>query len=856
MITLSFETLQEFFTDSPQPMWVFGMEDGHYIAVNKATEETYGYTQEEFLRMSLPEICAPSELPRLEETLATFRELGRLTKPTVWEHRTKAGNRLFVEVLANRVHVGEIEAAFVVLRDVTREHIVCAERDRVFNLSQDIIVVRSFDQSLLKANPAVEKILGWSLEEFRKMKPSDVAHPDDAEAVRRVLAEAIATGSSRNWQSRVKTKWGDYRWLDWTCTVDLEQKHFYAVARDITSTRLMSERVKESEANLAWAQGVSHLGSWSLDLASGVLKLSDEYYRITGYKPGGYLPTWDNVLQTVHPDDRRLVDTGAPTSTEEAHREFEVRILRPTGEIRTVRSYVEAVFDASGQLVTMNGTIRDITEEKKAEETQTWLAEIVSSSSEAIIGKDLNGVIQSWNKAAEKLYGYSAAEMIGGSVSRLLPCDRKDELGKILASLSNGCRIEEYETRRVDRHGRVFDVSLNISPIRTAEGKIVGAAAICRDISARKEADRLLRSRLEQLTAMRNIDVSIAGTYDLSKTLDILASETLAGTGTESVCVFKLDRQTGLPRMMASGSKDNRQLPAMRMHIAEILSQQIFDMPNPADWATMAGPKGGLCRAHALIAKGKVNGAIVVHYGPGSSPSEEQVRFIEALAGQAAIAIESAFLFEELLQSKENLEAAYDETLEGWARALDLRDHETEGHSRRVTDLSVRLATRLGLSEVEIHNIRRGALLHDIGKIGIPDHILLKAGRLTEDEWSIMRLHPSFGRNIIAPIRFLAPALDIPYCHHEKWDGSGYPQGLKGNAIPLSARIFALADVWDALTFDRPYRKGWDIERVQAYIQSQSGIHFDPDLVPIFLDQVARWSAGAVPQPGNEAIAL
>lgn len=853
MTTLSFEALQEFFIDSPQPMWVFDMVDGRYIAVNRATEETYGYTQEEFLRMSLPEICAPSEAPRLEAALATFRKLGRLDKPTVWEHRTKAGNRLFVEVLANRVQVGEIEAAFVVLRDVTREHVICAERDRVFNLSQDIIVVRSFDQSLLKANLAVERILGWSREEFQSMKPADVAHPEDRETVQSILADAIATGSSRNWQSRVRTKGGCYRWLDWTCTVDTEQKHLYAVARDITSTRLMTERIRESEANLAWAQGVSHLGSWSLDLASGVFKLSDEYYRITGYEPGGYEPTWENILRTIHPEDRCLVETGAPKLSDK-HQELEVRIARPTGEIRIVHSYVEAEFDSSGQLVLMHGTIRDITEEKKAEETQTWLAEIVSSSSEAIIGKTLDGTIQSWNRAAERLYGYRASEMIGQSVSRLLPQDRKGELLGILETLARGCRIDEYETQRVDRHGRILDVSLTISPIRTKQGKVVGAAAICRDISVRKEAERLLRGRLDQLTALRKIDLSIAGTFDLAKTLQIVACETLAGAGTDSVSVFTKDRLTGRPKLMASGSKDDVDVPQKRLLIAADLAAKVLQMEAPIEGATQTGPLGQVCYAHALMAKGVVNGVMTVHYRPGASRTEEQNRFIEALAGQAAIAIESAFLFEDLIKSRNDLEAAYDETLEGWGRALDLRDHETEGHSRRVTDLSVALATRLGLSEEEIHNIRRGALLHDIGKIGIPDHILLKPGPLTEEEWSIMRRHPRYGRDILAPINFLTPAMDIPYCHHEKWDGSGYPQGLEGNAIPLAARIFALADVWDALVFDRPYRNGWGPERVRDFIRSQAGTHFDPSLVPAFLELVMDWHAIAPSELGAETV--
>jgi putative nucleotidyltransferase with HDIG domain len=181
------------------------------------------------------------------------------------------------------------------------------------------------------------------------------------------------------------------------------------------------------------------------------------------------------------------------------------------------------------------------------------------------------------------------------------------------------------------------------------------------------------------------------------------------------------------------------------------------------------------------------------------------------------------------------LAAAYDATIEGWSRALDLRDRETEGHTQRVTELTMRLARALGLPEDQLTHIRRGALLHDIGKMGIPDNILLKAGTLSETEWEIMRRHPAYAYEMLLPIAYLRPALDIPYCHHEKWDGTGYPRGLKGNQIPLAARLFAIADVWDALRSDRPYRLGWPIDKVRAHIASLAGTHFEPHLVELFL---------------------
>ena len=183
----------------------------------------------------------------------------------------------------------------------------------------------------------------------------------------------------------------------------------------------------------------------------------------------------------------------------------------------------------------------------------------------------------------------------------------------------------------------------------------------------------------------------------------------------------------------------------------------------------------------------------------------------------------------------EELTRAYDATIEGWSRALDLRDHETEGHSRRVTEMTLRLAAVLNVADVEMVNVRRGALLHDIGKMGVPDSILLKPEALTEEEWVVMRRHPVLACELLSPIEFLRPALDIPYCHHEKWDGSGYPRGLAGEEIPLAARLFALVDVWDALSSDRPYRRAWPQERVRDYLQSLSGIHFEPRLVEAFL---------------------
>jgi putative nucleotidyltransferase with HDIG domain len=215
---------------------------------------------------------------------------------------------------------------------------------------------------------------------------------------------------------------------------------------------------------------------------------------------------------------------------------------------------------------------------------------------------------------------------------------------------------------------------------------------------------------------------------------------------------------------------------------------------------------------------------------------EHDLELISAFADQAAVAINSARLFEDLQESHRELERAYQATLEGWVRALDLRDKETEGHTQRVTILTHRLARSMGVRDADLVHITRGALLHDIGKMAIPDGILLKPGNLTDEERKLIQKHPVYAYEMLSPIDFLVPAIDIPYCHHEKWDGTGYPRGLKQDEIPFAARIFPVIDVWDALTSDRPYRKAMPHDEVRRLIKADSGKHFDPLVVDAFMN--------------------
>lgn len=242
-----------------------------------------------------------------------------------------------------------------------------------------------------------------------------------------------------------------------------------------------------------------------------------------------------------------------------------------------------------------------------------------------------------------------------------------------------------------------------------------------------------------------------------------------------------------------------------------------------------------------LIADGDAFGVFWI--GRKRSIHRDDVALLSAIADITASAMRRITLHERLNESHQELRVAYESTLEGWARALELRDGDTIGHTRRAAELTVKLAKQLGLPSSMMDDILRGALLHDIGKMAVPDAILRKPGPLNEEEWQVMRLHPVYSQEILEPIEFLRNAREIPYSHHERWDGSGYPEGLSAEAIPLVARVFAVVDVWDALRSDRPYRKAWSLERSIAYFEENSGILFDPSIVPIFLDLVASIEA-------------
>jgi HD-GYP domain-containing protein (c-di-GMP phosphodiesterase class II) len=417
--------------------------------------------------------------------------------------------------------------------------------------------------------------------------------------------------------------------------------------------------------------------------------------------------------------------------------------------------------------------------------------------------------------------------------------------------ITAGRQVKELDFRVFRRNGELrylqgkgvvnFDTSGN--PTR-----FIGTT---QDITERKQADIQIHQQIQHLNALREIDQAITSSFNLRSTLDVVLAQTITQLQVDAADVLLLSLDGKILEYAAGKGFRTRAAETAHVLIGEsyagrvakdrrlIKIENLKDQPDDPLLTTLLAGENFVCYYGVpLIAKGKVKGVLEVFHRATLVPYPEWLEFLNTLAGQAAIAIENADLFGNLQASNQELFQAYDATIEGWSRAMDLRDRETEGHTQRVTNLTLQLVRAMHIEESKLIHIRRGALLHDIGKLGIPDHILFKRGELTPEEFEIMQKHPEFAYEMLAPISYLKPALAIPYCHHEKWDGTGYPLGLKGEQIPLEARIFAVVDVWDALTSDRPYRPAWSREETLIYIKEQSGAHFDPHVVNMFFEMI------------------
>lgn len=486
---------------------------------------------------------------------------------------------------------------------------------------------------------------------------------------------------------------------------------------------------------------------------------------------------------------------------------------------------------------------------------------LIEHSSDAFILLDKQGNIMSVGPSSGRLVGYGEAELLGRSQFQLLHQDDLQVVRSRFDALAERPgAVEEVECRVAHKDGSwkwLECVATNLLD----EADIGAIVLNCHDITERKAHEAEIRQlneqlsrQLERTTALHQIDLAITGSFDVRVALNILLNEVTNQLGVDAAAVLLLNTQTWIMEHMVSRGFHTDAIRRQRTQVMKslagraVIERCTLHMGNLGEAGADAALGPGLSNERfssywvtPLISKGQVKGILEVYNRLPLQVDDEWLDFLATLANQAAIAIDNAVIFEDMRRVNLELERAYNTTIEGWARVLDRRDGEIEGSSRLRADRVLSLGHALGLGEEELRHIRHGALLHDVGHMGIPEQILLKTEPLSEAERGQLELHPHFAYEFLSPIPFLRPALDIPYCHQERWDGSGYPRGLQGEQIPRAARLFAPIDVWQALVANRPYRAAWSHEKALAYLVEQSGLLFDPDVIEILLPLARDW---------------
>ncbi len=692
----------------------------------------------------------------------------------------------------------------------------------------------------------------------------DLVHPDDHDHVQASIYEHFHRRIPYDAEFRLRVIDNDYRWFHSRGQAIWDENGM--AIRMVGSIGDITER-KRTEQNLRLFQAaVEHAKDAILITEADPLEspgprvvyVNPAFSRATGYEPEKILGETTEILERPGSDGASLEGVYQYFRERQPTR-AELVNHRTDGSVYWVELNTWPVTDPSGQHTHWVAIQRDITAWKLAEQERQRLAEeelresrqrlrdVINAAPIILFAIDSEGTVtlakgrglSALNLEAEAVIGRSAFEVFQGSRKM------RNNLNRALAG-------DAFESVAIFGN-RAFEC--RYTPQYHDWGTVSSVVCVATDITERARAQKKIRNlnvqleqRLRKLYALRQIDVTISSSLDLHLTLGVVLDQVVTQLRVDAASVLLINPQDHTLSYVASKGFGNRSTfptylrPGAEyagrvareqalMAISELsqhegYSQQPEFLQEERFVSYFGVP---------LMAKGQVRGVLEVYNRSKIQPDRDWTEFFEILAGQTAIAIDNATLFRDLQRSNAQLVAAYDATIEGWAHALDLRDNETEGHSRRVTNMTIELARTMGLDEAELVQVRRGALLHDIGKLGIPDAILFKAGPLTAEEREVMQRHPCYAHEWLSPVTFLRPALEIPYCHHEKWDGTGYPRGLKGKEIPLSARIFAIVDIWDALRSDRPYRSAWPPERVIEHIHAISGTHLDPEVVASFV---------------------
>ena len=717
-----------------------------------------------------------------------------------------------------------------------KDDALVSEKERLlalFKASTDSIILTSPDGSILDCNDVTPQLFLYSPEELLSLK-INVLIPNEIATMITELVEVDMGDESLllECEGRKKDQTKFPMEVSTKITRLGNEKVIVAYFRDITSRKRAESAIRENEVKF---RAVAESTSAMICIHRGgkFLYVNPAYARVAGYSQEEMLELdYDFDLSM---EDREVIKqrVAARLRGDTVQTRYEVKILDRKGR--------DIWLDVTGGMIMYQGapallnTAIDITERKRAEANLKLQSTALEAAANAIVITDQNGKITWVNTAFTSLTGFSFNDSIGQDM-HILYSGVQDQVfyNEMLGTIKSG-RSWQGELINKRKDGSLYLEEMFITPVRDGKGSLSNYVAIKQDITER-------RHRQQELETISLVSSALRTTNNRSGILDVIVQQMTELLNAVGITIAWLDPDNGGTTYLTGGGQW-KSLTGKRSGKGRGLVGKTIRSGEPGIYPDAQNdpdfPSKELVReinsvvSSPLTVQGKTLGALVV--GRNTRFSDEELKLLRSISDMTASALNRAELIEQLRTQTAELAEAYDGTIEGWARAMELRDKETQGHSERVTEMTLQVARAMGLRGTDLEQIRRGVLLHDIGKMGIPDHILLKPGSLSEDEWQIMRRHPQYAYDMLSAVPYLRPAIDIPYCHHERWDGKGYPQGLKADKIPLYARIFAVVDVWDALTSERPYRPAWTEADALKHIQNQSGKHFDPHVVNVFL---------------------
>jgi PAS domain S-box-containing protein/putative nucleotidyltransferase with HDIG domain len=773
------------------------------------------------------------------------------------------------------------------LRETIRES---QQRLSLFVQQSPLAVIEwDMDFQVVSWNPAAEQMFGYTRQEalgrYADLIVSEAARP----AVDQLWQDLLEQKGSTYNISENLTRDGHIITCEWfnapLVGAGGQTIGVASLVRDITERKKAEQALRESEERLRQIASSLREVIWLRDAQTRqVLYVNSAFEEVTGRTCESFYENRDIVIDAIHPDDKEGVIKALEQRFESVPFNKEHRIIHLDGSVRWVSSRIFPVRNEAGEVYRWASIMEDITERKQHERERESVIAVSTALRRAKTRTEILNVILD---QLIDLFDADGAVLVlpdpqtGGFI---------DEMGRgIIGERMIGLNIppgkgvcnwvitnkKPYLTNHADRDALFYrpdllgDAHCLACVPLIAHEHALGALWVARQIDFVEQDLRLLNAiadiaanaihrvmlheqtelQLRHLTALHQIDLAISANFDLNITFKVILSNVKDELEVDAVSILLLDPVTHTLDYAAGIGFRTSNIEQSHVKLGKGCAGLAAQECRTVYFSDLRQAGESFSRASfltdeefishydtPLVVKGQVKGVLEIFHRAVIEPEPGWLSYFEILATQAAIAIENASLFENLQQSNMELVLAYDATIEGWSRALDLRDRETEGHTQRVAEMALELAEKMGMSNAEKLDLRRGALLHDIGKMGVPDAILLKPGRLSKSEWKIMRQHPLYAYQMLSPITYLKHALEVPYYHHEKWDGSGYPRGLMGDGIPLSARVFAVVDVFDALISDRPYSKAWPVEEAYRYIREQAGKYFDPQVVKVFLE--------------------